>query len=111
MTPTVLLLLIVSVAVLLLGTYLWRITSNRTVFLHTVFGTLCMMLAAYHAAAHHDVQWSVMLPFFTAMLFGGRAIGTWWRSRQDAGLVLPAQLMTAVAALTLVASVTAYATL
>lgn len=111
MTPTVLLLLAVSLAVLMLGTYLWRITSNRSVFFHTMFGTICMMLAAYHAAAHHEMQWSVMLPFFTAMLFGGRAIGTWWRSRKDAGLVLPAQLMTAVAALTLAASVTAYVTL
>ncbi len=108
MSPIVILLLAVSLAVLLLGTYLWRITSNRSVFMHTMFGTICMMLAAYHAAAHHDLQWSITLPFLTAMLFGGRAIGTWWRSRSDDGLRLPASLMTTVAALTLMASVSVY---
>src|SRR5882757_5261332 len=64
MTPTVFILLATSLGVLLLGTYLWRITSNRSIFLHTMFGTVCMMLAAYHAAAHHNVEWAIMLPFF-----------------------------------------------
>ena len=111
MTPTVILLLVVSLAVLLLGTYLWRLTSSRSIFMNTMFGTLCLMVSAYHAAAHHSVEWAVMLPFFTTMLFGGRALGTWWRSRKEAELRLPAQLMTAVAALTLTAALAAYATL
>jgi len=111
MTPTVLILLAASLGVLLLGTYLWRITSNRSIFMNTMFGTICMMLAAYHAATHHAVEWAIMLPFFTTMLFGGRAAGTWWRSRKDSELRLPAQLMAAVAAVALTATVTAYATL
>jgi hypothetical protein len=52
-----------------------------------------------------------MLPFFTTMLFGGRAMGTWWRSRKDTALLLPAQLMGAVAAVSLTATITAYAAL
>ena len=108
MTPTVITLLAASLGVLLLGTYLWRITSNRSIFLNTMFGTACMMLAAYHMAAGHDLQWAIMLPFFTAMLFGGRALGTGWRSRKEVELRLPAQLMAAVAVLALVGCVTAY---
>ena len=111
MTPTVFILLAASLGVLLLGTYLWRLTSNRTAFVHTMFGTVCMMLAAYHAATGRGVEWAITLPFFTAMLFGGRALGVWWRSRKETELQLPAQLMGAVAGLALTASLTAYATL
>ncbi len=111
MTPTTILLLIVSLAVLLLGTYIWRLTSSRSVLLNTVFGTVSLLLSAYHASTHHGVEWAIMLPFFTTMLFGGRAVGTWMRCRKEAELRLPAQLMTAVAALTLTATLAAYATL
>ena len=108
MTPTVILLLVISIAVLLLGCYLWRITSSRSIFLNTMFGSTCMLLATYHAASHQRMEWAIMLPFFTTMLFGGRAMGTWWRSRQDSDLRLPAQLMTGVAALSLTATISAY---
>lgn len=111
MTPTVILLLTISLAVLLLGGYLWRITGNRSVFLNTMFGSACMLLAAYHAASHRQMEWAIMLPFFTTMLFGGRAMGTWWRSRKDADLRLPAQLMTAVTVLSLTATISAYVAL
>jgi hypothetical protein len=111
MTPTTLFLLIVSVAVMLLGSYLWRITSSRSILLNTIFGATCMMLAAYHVAFHRQLEWAIILPFFTTMLFGGRAMGTWWRSRKDATLRLPAQLMGAVTALSLTATLTAYAAL
>jgi hypothetical protein len=108
MTPTTILLISISLAVLLLGSYLWRLTSSRSMFLNTIFGSTCMMLAAYHAANHHKMEWAIMLPFFTTMLFGGRAIGTWWRSRKEAELLLPAQLMTGVTALSLTATISAY---
>lgn len=111
MSPTAILLLFISVAVLLLGCYLWRLTSSRSIFLNTIFGTTCMMLAAYHTVMHHKLEWAVLLPFFTTMLFGGRAVGTWWRSRKDAELRLPAQLMTAVAALSLTATISTYVAL
>jgi hypothetical protein len=109
MTPSTLILLAASLGVLILGCYLWRITSSRSIFLNTLFGSTCMLLAAYHTASHHQMEWAIMLPFFTTMLFGGRALGTWWRSRKDAELRLPAQLMAAVTALSLTATLTAYA--
>lgn len=104
-------LLFVSLSILLLGTYLWRITSNRSVFMNTMFGTISMLLAAYHTATHRQMEWAIMLPFFTTMLFGGRAMGVWWRSRKDAELRLPAEIMTAVAGLAAVATITAYTAL
>jgi hypothetical protein len=111
MNPTTILLLFTSLAVLLLGGYLWRITSSRSIFLNTLFGSACMLLAAYHAATHRQIEWAILLPFFTTMLFGGRAMGTWWRSRKDEDMRLPAQLMTAVAALSLMATISAYVAL
>ncbi|MEP6670760.1 MAG: hypothetical protein ABJF10_16500 [Chthoniobacter sp.] len=111
MTPTVILLLTISLAVLLLGGYLWRLTSSRSIFLNTIFGSSCMLLAAYHAASHQRMEWAIMLPFFTTMLFGGRAMGTWWRSRKDESLRLLAQLMTGIAGLSLTATISAYLSL
>jgi hypothetical protein len=110
--PTITILhLIVSLAVLLLGTYIWRLTSSRSVLANTLFGTISLLLSAYHAGSAQGTEWAIMLPFFTTMLFGGRAIGTWMRCRKDAELRLPAQLMTAVAGLALTATLAAYATL
>ena len=111
MTGTTILLLVISVAVLLLGCYLWRLTSSRSTLLNTIFGSTCMLLAAYHIASHQMVEWAIMLPFFTTMLFGGRAVGTWWRSRKETELRLPAQLMTGVAALSLTGTISAYLSL
>ncbi|HEY3898777.1 MAG TPA: hypothetical protein VGM54_09205 [Chthoniobacter sp.] len=108
MTATTILLASISLAVLLLGGYLWRLTSSRSVLLNTLFGSACMLLAAYHCASHQKMEWAVMLPFFTTMLFGGRAIGTWWRCRKETELRLPAQLFTAVTALSLTATISAY---
>ncbi len=104
-------LLLCSVAVLLLGGYLWRLTSSRSTLLNTIFGSACMLLAAFHVAGHRQMTWAVILPFFTTMLFGGRAMGTWWRSRKDAELRLPARLLTAVAVLSLTATISVCVTL
>jgi hypothetical protein len=111
MTPTAILLLVVSVSVLLLGSYLWRLTSSRSIFLNTLFGSTCMLVAAYHVASHERMEWAIMLPFFATMLFGGRAMGTWWRSRKEADLRFPAQLMAGLAALCLTATISAYMSL
>ena len=70
-----------------------------------------MLLAAWHCASHRQMEWAIMLPFFTTMLFGGRAMGIWWRCRKEADLRVPARLMTAVAALSLVATISAYVAL
>jgi hypothetical protein len=108
MTPLVILLLAMSLGVLLAGTYLWRITGSRSIFLNTMFATTCMMLAAYHVVGQRGLEWAVTLPFFASMLFGGRAIGTGWRSRKEAQLRLPAQLMAGIAFMTLTASIAVY---
>jgi len=100
--------LFTSLAVLLIGGYLWRLTSSRSVFLNTVFGSTCMLLASYHVSMHRQMDWAIMLPFFTTMLFGGRALGTWWRSRTDNELYLPARLLAAVATLSLTATVAVF---
>jgi len=111
MTSTTILLLLTSLAVLLLGGYVWRLTSSRSILLNTAFGSICMLLAAYHVARHHGLEWAIMLPFFTTMLFSGRALGIWWRSRKERDLRFPAQIMATVAALSLTATLTTYASL
>lgn len=108
MTPLVILLLAISVTVLIAGTYLWRITGSRSIFLNTMFATIGMMLAAYHVAGQRGIEWAIVLPFFATMLFGGRAIGTWLRSRKEEQLRLPAQLMAGIAAMTLLATIAVY---
>jgi hypothetical protein len=100
-----------SLAVLALGVYAWRLTSSRGVMLNTMLGTLGLLMAAAQAGHPAASASMVMIPFLVTMLFGGRAIGTWWRSRREKELRLPAQLMGAVAALALGATISAYATL
>lgn len=107
MTATALFFLCVSFSILALGGYVWLLTSSRSILLNTIIGVVGMMFAASHASVHKGVEWAVILPFFITMLFGGRAIGTWLRSRKNSELRLPAQIMAAVAALTLTATLTA----
>jgi hypothetical protein len=85
------------------------LTSSRAILVNTIFGSLCMLLAAYHCATHIQMEWAVMLPFFATMVFGGRAAGTWWRCRKEADLRLPAQIMTAVTLLSLTGTLSVYA--
>ena len=107
MAPLTILLLFSSLAVLVLGVQLWRLTSSRSLMVNAVLGSASLLLAAGQVAAHRRMEWAVLLPFFTTMLFAGRAMGTWWRSRNEADLRVPAQLMTAAAALSLAATISA----
>jgi peptidoglycan/LPS O-acetylase OafA/YrhL len=111
MTNLQLILLFDSLAILALGVYIWRLTSSRGVMLITMLGTLGMLMAAAQAQ-HPPVSAStVIIPFFVTMLFGGRAMGIWWRSREEKEMRRPARLMSAVAALALGATISAFATL
>jgi hypothetical protein len=101
-------LIAVSLALLGIGFWLWRLTSNRTVIMNTMFGSMGMLFAAHHALARVETQWAVILPFFATMLYGGRAVGTWWRSRREPELVRPAQALWAATALALVATGSAW---
>lgn len=111
MSLLTLLLLLVSFAVLALGTYAWRLTSSRAIMLNTVFGTFALLMAASRAGQPGQAQAAVIVSFLVAMLFGGRAMGVWWRSRKQVDLRGPARLMTAIAALSLFAAISAYVAL
>jgi len=103
-----LLLIIASLAILLIGTYTWRLTSQRTVMANTLFGSFALLYAAYEAVARNRPEWSFVLPFFVTMLFGGRALGAWWRSRKEIVYRRPAELLTSVACVTLLVTLAAY---
>lgn len=102
MTGLSMLLLAVSLGVLALGARLLTVTGNRMVGVNIFFGSMMLLFAAYEATARHQPEWIVTLPFFATMLFGGRALGWWWRTRREADWREPAQLITAVTALSLV---------
>ena len=102
------LLTIVSFAVLALGMILWRKTGHRTVLLNTLFGSFSFLYAAYEASARNRPEWAFVLPFFVSMLFGGRALGAWWRSRKEAEYGEPARILFATACLTGVTTVAAW---
>lgn len=101
----------VSLALLGLGLYGWRLTSSRGLLMNGVFGSLSLLYAAYEALARHKPEWTFVLPFFATMLFGGRAAGLWWRGRKEAELQLPARVVGTGAALALLATVMAYLSL
>jgi hypothetical protein len=101
-------LLVASAALLGVGAWLWRLTSNRSLMVHIMFGCMGMLSAAYHALSHVQTQWAVVLPFFATMLYAGRACGTWWRSRREPELVRPAQALWTATGLALVATCSAY---
>jgi hypothetical protein len=97
-------LILASVGLLGVGAWLWQLTSNRSLMVYTMFGCLGMLCAAYHAVARVQTEWAIILPFFATMLYGGRAFGTWWRSRQEPELARPAQALWAATVLGLVAT-------
>jgi hypothetical protein len=110
MTPTTIFMLLSSLVTIFAGGWAWHLTSSRSVLLNTVFGSTALLAAAYQAAARTQPDWAIILPFFCTMLFGGRFVGLWWRSRKEAELRLPAQLIGSVAVLALTATVMAWRT-
>ncbi len=97
-----------SLAVLVLGGYLWRLTGQRVAVVHTLFGSFGLLFAAFEAVNRSRPEWSYVLPFFTAMLFGGRAVGAWWRSRKEHDYRRPAEVLTTVTAMSMLMAVVAY---
>ena len=108
MTALTILLLAISVAVLGLGAWLHTLTSSRSVVVNVLFGSFMLLYAAYQATAREQPQWIFVLPFFATMLFAGRAAAWWWRTRREAELREPARVLTAVTALSLMATISAY---
>lgn len=101
-------LVIVSSATLALGFQIWRLTSSRSIILNTVVATAGLLFAAFKCSTPGRGGIAYVIPFLVAMLFAGRGIGTYWRSRKDAALRLPSTLMLAVAAASLYATLTVY---
>lgn len=107
MTSLTIILSTASLTVLLIGAWTWRLTSSRTLLLHTIFGSSALLAAAYETTVRSQPHWTFILPFFTTMLFAGRFIGLAWRSREEKELRLPARLLGAIAAVTLTATLAA----
>ena len=104
MTALSIVLLVISLAVLSLGARLLYVTGSRVVSTNVFFGSMLLLYAAYQATARHQKEWIVVLPFLATMLFAGRALGWWWRTRKEADLREAARLLTAVTGLSFAAT-------
>ncbi len=105
--PTIL-LACATVATLALGFEAWRLTSSKAIRLNTFIGGAGLGLAAMSATGPGGGSHAAVIAFFVAMLFGGRAAGIFMRSRRDAALRRPAQLMFGVAGVSLLAAAAVY---
>ncbi len=101
-------LVIVSLGTLGLGFQTWRLTSSKSTILNTVVASVSLLFAAYMCTTPGRGGIAYVIPFLVAMLFAGRGVGTFWRSRKESALRLPSTLMLAVAVASLYAAVTAY---
>ncbi|MDB6155989.1 MAG: hypothetical protein JWL90_4442 [Chthoniobacteraceae bacterium] len=106
-----LLFLIASLAVLVLGSLAGIHTGNKSVWANTAFASLALLFGARHAYAGINLEWTVMLAFFVTMIIGGRALGTWLRSRREKEFRTPACLLIAAAACAGAVTIQAFYTL
>lgn len=100
--------MVVSLATLALGFQIWRLTSSRAIILNTVVATAGLLFAAFKCSSAGRGGIAYVIPFLVAMLFAGRGIGTYWRSRKETALRLPSTLMLATAAASLYATIAVY---
>src|SRR2546430_12030791 len=108
MNPTVILLLCISLIVLLVGTYAWRLTSSRPVMLNILLSSAFVFIGEYASTNNQRPEFAFMLPFFAAMLCGGYGIGMVWRSRKEPQLRLPGQILSGIGVLCFVGAMFAY---
>ena len=101
-------LVIVSLGTLALGFQTWRLTSSSSIILNTVVASAALLFAAYLCSTPGRGGVAYVIPFLVAMLFAGRGIGTFWRSRKETALRLPSTLMLAAAGASLYATVATY---
>lgn len=97
-----------SFGALLLGLFCWKLTSSRPTVLNLLLSSAFLLMGAYSAASRRQVEFSYILPFFAAMLCGGRAIGFLLRSKKEQPLLLPGVLIFAVAIDALIGAYLAY---
>jgi hypothetical protein len=108
MSFPVILLLLVSLGTLFVGFETWRLTSSRSLLLNTFVGSLGLVIAAYLTAMPGNGLPGYVYSFIVSMLFGGRGVGTLWRSRKQRDLRLPSTLMLTIAGGSLYASLVAF---
>jgi hypothetical protein len=110
MNITSIFLSFVSLAILLLGLYAWRLTSSRPLIINMLFGSAGFLIAAYGFASGQRSQMCLVIPFFITMLIAGRALGVYWRTyfRGEKELRLPSHLVGAAAAVCMVGTVAAF---
>jgi uncharacterized membrane protein (UPF0136 family) len=109
MTPTVVLLIVISFLVLVLGFFAWRMTSSRGAIFATILCSAGLLLAGYHLAAKQNPQLGVIISFMAGMLLGGRGVGWFLRSRkQQPELRQPSLLLIAASAICIVGAIAAY---
>lgn len=108
MNPLSLFLAGCSLTILVLSILLKRITDSRSTLLNCGFGSAFLLFAAYHAVSRQKPEWIVVMPFLALMLFLGRTIGLWFRSRKEPELLPHARLLTIATSVCLVAAVAAW---
>lgn len=107
MNTTCIFLLIASLATLVFGCLAWRSTSSRQLFVSTLFGTFGLLLAAYDVC-NHRMEMAFTIALFIAMLFAGRGLAFFWRSRKEPELGAPAMMLSGVAIITAFGAVNAF---
>ncbi len=114
MNSVIILLICISFATLALGFYAWKLTSSRSIIFNALIGSFGLMLAAYLIAQKIPVsepkhQATFVIPFFVTMLFLGRGVGLWWRSREkDPELRRVAVLLLVMGVLSLAGTIAAF---
>ncbi|MDP9291155.1 MAG: hypothetical protein M3O82_02190 [Verrucomicrobiota bacterium] len=97
-----------SLGAFLLSLFCWKLTSSRPTVLNLLLSAAFLFFGAYFAVSRRQVEFSYILPFFAAMLCGGRAVGFLLRSRKERELLLPGLLVMAVAIDALIGAFLAY---
>jgi len=114
MNSVIILLICISFASLTLGFFAWKITSSRSIIFNTLLGSFGLLLSAYLITQKIPVtepkhQAIFVIPFFVTMLFLGRGLGLWWRSRgKEPELRTAAVLLLVMGVLALVGTIAAF---
>lgn len=111
-------LILTSFLILVLGSWAYILSSARTLVMNTLFGSICMLFAAYqqevkiHAQTRAQIDahepWTYILPFLVTMLFLGRAIGLAIRSRKEADWIPSSRIIIALTLVCALATASAY---
>lgn len=110
MSPTAILLIVVSFLVLVLAFLTWRLISSRAVMFIGLLGSVAILFAAYFLAKHdvRNQQLTYLIPFVVGMAFEGRGIGLIVRVKKEPELKMPAMYLFAAGAVAMVGAVAAF---